>query len=513
MYSVMLVDDEHVLREGMRKFVPWEPYKVTTIFEASCVSEALEVLSHNAVDLIFLDIKMPGESGLDLLKHLYEHKSEAHVVMISGYDTFDYAQISIRYQAMDYLLKPIKIEDIKRILDGFCEKKALLAQNKADEKKLMNELFAADFFKWMNGMYDEEWYRKLLSKFSQCYEDMSFRIMYISSPPTISSKGASINEHNKSILTEQLLTLPHAEAVIALEERSLSYMLIFVSQKEENTKEQLLELASSLFALLPVDSILFGEAFKNERIGSCLSLASLNGLKQQMFYSSEPIIFANEETSTVVKEFIMEEGLAKEFAKEIEKAFHMNDGVKINQNLLKMYQYVKNKHAYDMQSVRNEYIAFVQSLYAELAELPCEVEEMMDATSLKLLHETVVRQLGVLFEHAELKMKSTAHKMIKDIKKYVDMHISEPISLIELAEMFRASSEYLSHLFKKEEGINFSQYLKQTRINKAKEIMKQNVHLKIYEVAYQVGYNDAKHFSKVFREMTNLTPAQYWDRV
>jgi two-component system, response regulator YesN len=111
---------------------------------------------------------------------------------------------------------------------------------------------------------------------------------------------------------------------------------------------------------------------------------------------------------------------------------------------------------------------------------------------------------GMLTEENENNVK----KIIQDVLDYIHLNYSKKISLSDVADQVHVHPVYLSRLFKREVGKNFIHVLTDTRINKAKELFK-NPDIKVYEIAYAVGYNKPRYFSEIFRKVTGVTPAEY----
>ena len=127
MYKLMIVDDEDIIRNGLKKHMDWENlgFNVVCLLEDGC--EAISYLQSNHVDVILSDIKMYDVSGIDLARHVSENYPTIKMVLFSGYKEFDYAMNAIKYGACDYVLKPIVTEElasvfakIRNVLD--CEK-------------------------------------------------------------------------------------------------------------------------------------------------------------------------------------------------------------------------------------------------------------------------------------------------------------------------------------------------------------------------------------------------------
>ena len=104
--------------------------------------------------------------------------------------------------------------------------------------------------------------------------------------------------------------------------------------------------------------------------------------------------------------------------------------------------------------------------------------------------------------------EDTVHLTVKRMKSLIHEFYRNGITLDEIGEKLNMTPEYLGTLFHKEMGTTFSTYMKQYRIGKAKELLC-STSLKLYEIAEQVGYSDAKYFSKVFKEVTGQLPGEY----
>lgn len=113
--NILIVDDEKLVREGIEKRIRRYGYPVSHIFQASYARQAMEILEHNQVDLVFADINMPFMNGLDFVEQYQD--SGTIFVIVSGYDNFSYAQRAIRLNVFRYLLKPIQQKEFQEVMD------------------------------------------------------------------------------------------------------------------------------------------------------------------------------------------------------------------------------------------------------------------------------------------------------------------------------------------------------------------------------------------------------------
>lgn len=116
-YQVLIVDDEEIVCRGLAQFVKWQNYGFAVAGTAYNADEALALLERTPVDVVFMDIRMPGKSGLELLQIIQKQYPHIKSVILSGYADFSYAQEAIRCGAVDYLTKPVVLKDIEALLE------------------------------------------------------------------------------------------------------------------------------------------------------------------------------------------------------------------------------------------------------------------------------------------------------------------------------------------------------------------------------------------------------------
>lgn len=116
MYRVVLIDDETRIVEGLRKVVKWDDYRCQVVATASNAEEGAEIIRKYRPHILFTDIRMPGQDGLNMLAALRSEFPDMQVIILTGYRDFTYAQQAIRLGAVRFLLKPSKMDEIKEAL-------------------------------------------------------------------------------------------------------------------------------------------------------------------------------------------------------------------------------------------------------------------------------------------------------------------------------------------------------------------------------------------------------------
>ena len=116
MISVLIVDDEYLIRKLVRNSIEWDALQMEVIGEAENGEEAIRFLQHNQVDIAIVDINMPFVNGIDFAEYVYRNHLKTKVVLLTGYREFEYAQQAIRWKVVGYLLKPLQIPEMERTL-------------------------------------------------------------------------------------------------------------------------------------------------------------------------------------------------------------------------------------------------------------------------------------------------------------------------------------------------------------------------------------------------------------
>ncbi|MDF2959360.1 MAG: two component transcriptional regulator, AraC family [Paenibacillus sp.] len=139
MYQVLLVDDERWVRTSLKRVLEKTGLPFSVVKEASNGLEALDWLKENRVDLIMTDVRMPVMGGLNFVQEVRQQNRSQPIILVSGYDDFQYVQQAIRLGVADYLLKPVEVEDMSRCLDKWLDQKQLQPDGQPDPPKETGE--------------------------------------------------------------------------------------------------------------------------------------------------------------------------------------------------------------------------------------------------------------------------------------------------------------------------------------------------------------------------------------
>jgi len=505
--KILIVEDEVNAREGLGNLLGKIKDNYIVCGKGSDGEQGLILAKEHRPELIFTDIEMPKLNGLNMLEKIKEDGQDPYVIILSGYSDFKYAQKGIKLGVEEYLLKPITYSDLKSCMEQIerklslkNEKALLIGKNIPKEEMLEKVLLNKDknsgeIYKLIEGniKQDENMYLVNLH-LSDKYEERSEVIV---EEIYNFMKNYKIEIFYYSIMKEYNYLVILINTVTKFMEfiKMLKYNLLFALRKNG-----FYDITISVINLNRVDEIRS-------------SLNKLQGL------SRWPIVLGNDEV--IYEELISRLKINQcnypiKIENEVLKAIKNNDQIKLNDINKKFISYLKANiyNPADVIDICSKYIfsimtvskGFNNDLYME-----CKNEGIIEAIKVSCIFDELKQQLDrVIDKVCEINSDgSTVNSLIvRKAINYINEYYNDKVSLEEIANGMNITPEYLSRLFTKELGKSFSDYLKEFRIDKAKELLASNK-IKIYEVAEKVGYNDSKYFCKVFKEVTGMAPKEY----
>lgn len=153
MYKVLLVDDEYMVTEGLKRLIPFDKWDMEVVATASHADEALEYVQENPVDVIISDVNMPDKTGLDMIREMKEILPDAAYILLSGYQEFDYVKRAMNLSVVDYLVKPVDKVELGNLLEKIAGQ---LGERGKKSQTLSQELDEAGFVSYLGDK--ENWW-------------------------------------------------------------------------------------------------------------------------------------------------------------------------------------------------------------------------------------------------------------------------------------------------------------------------------------------------------------------
>lgn len=498
--KVMLIEDEELIREGLKSILDWEGLDMEVVYAASNGEEALAFLKRQSVDMIVTDISMPVMDGLSFLAEFRELDKRARCVILTGYEEFDYARKAISLDVEDYILKPI--DEVK--LEDTLVKAALKLQE-IDKKSISGLDTKAGWIQLLTGKLSPEKVPEYLALLPLI--EVGKKVY----PSVMKISLETLKEHEISDILLEIKGYPLLEGwkirVIYLSSDTLLLLCFAKSSHElavlfEGLQNQLeSELGVLTFISVGNEILNYVELKESyelaqklqkyrlvEGYGSCVTAWQMQNRQSQDVELDESCL-----RKLVLKKD--KEGILIY----IEDLFINN--IKENVSIEDIYQ-LSLKTAMLLQEIKKEYQLLNKRNMQNLTELVDSIYQAEDLSSLKgVFVNEIVEILDCMNEN-----NSQYTPVVKQIISEVQQNYREDMNLKTLSYKYHMNTSYLGQIFQKETGCSFSQYLSNIKNSKAKELLL-NSNMKINDIAKEVGYLDTSYFYRKFKQCYGISPA------
>lgn len=539
MLKIFLAEDEVIVRETIKRMIPWEDLGFELVGEAADGEMALPLLLRQKPDLLITDIKMPFMDGLTLAKVAKKEIPGLKVVILSGYDDFNYAKQAINIGVEDYLLKPITknalIERLTEIRSRYEHEKT----QKEYYEKFHREMQAyeknssRDFFEALvSGSMDMmEIYRRSeklgLDIVAEAYNVLIFTM---NCEEDFSGQREGYSEWEAESL--ELLEEFFSENTSAMLFRCniFSYGVLIKGQKEtieENTRSCVSEIQRIFDRKEQKRQWFVAAGEPVERLSQIQkSYYSASRAFSQRYLHDENILYYDEMTSMEKKNVTEDDStyLQKVDVNALNPAilqkFLSNGLLEETENFVKDYFYAIGQEPleslvfrnYVTLNVRFSVMSFLKEIGCDTRTLEQEDTEDVLSESSKSLENAIAYAEKIISQAIALRDQNSGNKnrsILKTAVDFIDSHyMEEDMSLNKAANAANVSANHFSALFSQNMGQTFIEYLTNLRMNKAKEYLR-CTSMRSSEIAGEIGYKDAHYFSYLFKKTQGMTPSDY----
>lgn len=533
--KVFLVEDEMVIRRGIKNSIDWEKEGYIFCGEASDGELAYPMIIKEKPDILITDIRMPFMDGLELCKLVKKELPNIKILILSGYDEFDYAKEAIRLGVTEYLLKPISSGKLLEALNGVSEsirrekedkdlvRKYMeeMRENTEHEKQKFFEQMIAGNLSMADALETGEKYEMNLS--ARMYNLLLFRFTL---GEENRKSGELLGEAEYAIekLTERL------EYVFEFQRGVEGWAFLLMADNEEQMSERVKELSKDLEEIMKNYSTIayFGgigqpvarlreleESFREaER-----ALAARFTMELNQIISVEDIRMAQnvdtlddieitsfgeiEKTRTMLEKFL-NNGAEDEIDEFVD--VYINELSEENLKSVLMRQYIIIDAYIVMMSFCEKFEGIEGEMQAQSEELKNSMKTIQTLEEIKNYIRMLLKKIIGVRDTISGRRYSDIIEIAKDqIRK---TYMSDEISLNTIAAEVGMSPSYFSSIFSKEMGKTFVEYLTEIRMDRAKELLMCSS-MKTSEIGYEVGYKDPHYFSYIFKKTQNCTPKEF----
>jgi two-component system, response regulator YesN len=515
--KAIIIDDEKHVREGLLLLAQWKHHGIHTILEAEDGEEAKKLIMEHKPEIIFTDMRMPKLDGISLLKWLHSININSKTIVVSGYDDFEYMRNAIFYKSFDYLLKPIEPEVLNDSLEKAVTEWKEQARNRKslmEENKVMNEAKPLYWDRLFSNLCRDEGdassaLEKIDSEFGIRFGQLEKRMALIPIRPIVLKSF----QGDKDLAFFTLTNI--CNELLGKKNDGVCFRNI---HKDEElavlvwNDQNLTFLLEELYTLI----------YQFSKISITITLGEKSLSMKEAYESSLKVCMQGDlrKRDKIITSCMKHQPLLHllDYSSDLKWAIRSGSNEGIDTLLKKIFQTMESRHAVSMEQIQLWENQFELLRTNWLKEYEIDRESSFyrgvdywsedGAFSFHKFKNEKTKEFMELIQTLKAKKYQKEKNNMQRIEEYLQQHYQEDVTLQEIADTFFLSREYISRKFKQEYNLTITDYLLNIRLAKAKKLL-ENPYLKIYEVAYGVGYGNEKYFSKVFKKQVGATPNEF----
>lgn len=531
MLKVLIADDEYKICQLIEKLIDWKSLDMEVAGTASNGIEALEKIRELSADIAITDIRMPGCDGLELIRKAKEVRPKIEFVIISGYRHFEYAQTAIRYGVSDYLLKPIRKEELTETLaairqrlreesEQLTRQERVIMTMKSDEERLRSNFLSGLIYRDSKVMAELKDLELVNNRYHFSFREGLFSVCIIK------CDGRSLEEKkNLDFVTEREQSAIRDILTDAVRDFEIlpqdSFLFILLNYGEEQKKDirrlcrEILEHVAAHGAVLDDIrvTVAVGETVDSlEAIQK--SYRNARNLIEERLVSGTGRVLEGQTGSQ--KDFTGTE-LFSEFNRQMNAALESlstdrvrNTILSLKEGLLSAGHFSGHEVLQMSREVCNLYLFFMKGhgIQVEDGFMERFHEGTDECAGMDELFDYMTRTICQSYNRSVAMKRQEDNRPVRQTRQYIREHYAEVVTLEGVSSVVGLAPTYLSAVFKKETGQTFLEFLSDTRMNAAKQLLKET-NDPVAVVCEKVGYSDVRYFTKSFTRFAGLKPNEY----
>ena len=531
-HNILIVDDEQLIRQGLRARIEYLGIDVDEIFEAENGLMALRLQEEHPIDVVITDIRMPDMDGLELIQEMQKKNNQIKFVVLSGYAEFSYAETAIRLGVKAYLLKPVSNDDLKAAFDKAykeMEQTASVRQEVQMKKRMDREKQVYQQEKALNALFSSQEAgavtREQLCKLCGYDEKMwaggaesvlYLAILHINKESFEHQRFRPVDHELVRFMIRNIfeeIQAPCEKLLVNSLSDTRQMYGIFIGDDKKKLRMEVeriyLRMRSVLEKKMGIYLTIGVSRCRSQLEGKETSEAR-QALKERIIYGKANIYFYEDIRILGEQEFPVSQLHLLEQYIEHNEIFKVKNLVQeiFSEELVKKYG-----SAY----LRIMWIRILNLLlhhYERRGRNAAEIEKMLQNYNLldriQSLQEIRQKIIEMVMEcvSTESVADANARSKIQMAIGYIQEHFAENLTVNVLAEHYGMSPNYFSSMFKKEMSRSAVNYITELRINQARELLYHS-ELSVVDISKKVGYEDSQYFFRVFKKYLGMTPLQY----
>ncbi len=524
MYRVMIADDEKFVRKSIINRIEWEQRGLVLVGEADNGADALVLAGMVKPDIILVDIKMPIMNGIDLIRNVKKDHPGINFIILSGYDDFEYTKEAIKLGVANYIKKPIDENELNETLSLVVNQIRHKEENEEQIRDISSQIKKSKAVlheKYLNNLLYSH-YHLLEEEVKFTYGDFGLLLVYIRENTCTDHPMGLMTETIQQNVSDLMKTMPdthlHAyvfpnpihpnEIRILLNGHTLSGQLGRIADRLHDALYKTLCPSQSADISISVSSSFCGI----QEIPQ-IYLQCIEKLKRKILPGQSPVLYEKDMDTPdlIFSEFVYQS------VSRLKKFMENRDLHNVTRTLEKIFD-GRNEKKFSVALLESIVLEIHNAIKRSVIKLDVQIsgfsvndlfqpEYLLKFNNLDELKQDLSSLLHEFIGLSHMEEGT----LISRIRQYMLEHYAENLSLSKIAQEHYLNPSYLSQLFKSKTGENISRFLEDIRIEKARELLS-GLSVSVVDVAFMVGYNDARYFSKVFKKNTGMLPSAYQER-
>lgn len=542
MYKLILVDDEQEVREGILKKVEWEKYGFDIVGQAENGREALEIAERTDPDVVITDIKMPFMDGIRLSEELSKRFPTTKVIILTGFDEFEYAQKAVKLNVVEYVLKPVSANELVEILSRV---KLLIDEEKARKEDIntLKEYYVKSLpilrEKFMTTLITNKLHRSEIMEKAQSYNlDLNgngFMVSVVSLDYNLSSaedgeykelNDGSGEPNEKELIKVSALNL--CSEIAAKNELGIVFLqddkIVIIAVSKQALVEQFVGKTLNALEEIRTSAEKYLKSTVTIGIGTVCSevnelsssyKAALSALDYRIVLGNNRTIFIEDIEPQAVEKITFDElkeralissikvGTEAEIGETIDNLFKEVIEIKAS---IKDYQIYLLEILTTITKIAKNSNVDMDDIFGNNYNFFVELYKFNDINEVKSWVKDIALKLS---NYITKDRQDTVKLIVRQAKDYAKENYNDSeITINKICEHLHISPTYFSLIFKRETKTTFINYLTKIRMEAAKELLR-TTDKKTFEIAEKVGYSEPNYFSYSFKKNFGISPSEY----
>ncbi|MEG2349185.1 MAG: response regulator [Hungatella sp.] len=508
MYRAIIADDEIKSRKLLLKLANWDAHNITVAAQCEDGDELYAAAKQWNPDIVITDMRMPGLCGSDLIRELRILNQDCKIIVISGFDEYEYIRQALSSKAVDYLLKPLSEKELNLALSKACEELAseALRQNRIEKSVMVQKL--------KNCIYENVPVERDLAIYLEAQSKgkgyWGIHILCMQKEPE------TVSFHYSELLEYISQSLESFGILMEFGKNRHEFAAVLFGMDLHAVESWANDVTNHVSQLTGFCTI----------IGIGHNCSDITGIHNSYEEAAIAVINSPADSKSKVLSFDRQNSLNRAIEADVTQEEYLLKNIAglgnttaLLQQIKLFYHRISSAETLNIAALRKYNAVMIGSIERLLRV--CQTEESVLVALAALEHQiSITLNLGgilqmteTFFEALPKECYAPKHKskiLASQIRSYLNDNFQEKITLSSLAEHFFVNKEYLSRLFRQEFSVSVFDYLDLLRVEAAKRLLQEGE--SVSNAAITVGFYDESHFNKKFKRIVGISPKEFKTR-